>query len=55
MRDPQPHVDDKHDRIEQNHDAAIALHTETTINETTYLEIGRRLTDPCSGRSVRFI
>jgi hypothetical protein len=42
---PSLHVDYKHTRIRQYHKEGTALQTETTINDTTYFSIGKRLTN----------
>ena len=43
---PFAHADNKHKRINQNHNRGIVPRTETTINKTTDFEIGKRLLTP---------
>jgi hypothetical protein len=49
------HADYKHKRINQNHNEGIGLRTETTINNTTDFEVGKRFLPPRGGRSVGFM
>jgi hypothetical protein len=51
---PSLHVDYKHTRIKQYHKEGRALRTETTINDTTDFEIGKRLTNLPALREIGF-
>ena len=51
---PSLHLDYKHTRIKQYHKQGRALRTETTINDTTDFEIGKRLTNLPALREIGF-